>query len=158
MEGGGLNCPPSPPNPPSPRLSKTFFRVLFKLLPVLAEFFYSNFYQSLLISIHFCLACKLASVISVTKSLFVFTFLIMFGTFLIEINYLTYKKEVAKQRHCIVIFPTPFWRKLILTLIFNMCITYLVNFVIIFLFLYSWKVNWYYHFCRYFSIIDRWII
>ena len=86
--GGGLNCPP--------RLSKIFFRVLFKLLPVLAEFFYSNFYQSLLISIHFCLACKLASVISITKSLFVFTFLIMFDTFSIEINYLTYKKEVAK--------------------------------------------------------------
>ena len=46
-------------------LGKIFFRVLF---------FYLNLYQSFLISVHFCLVCKLVSIHSITKSLSAFTF------------------------------------------------------------------------------------
>ena len=49
-------------------IGKIFFKVLF---------FYSNLYQCFLISIHFFLVCKLASILSFTKSQFPFTFFIM---------------------------------------------------------------------------------
>ena len=49
-------------------IGKMFFMV---------SFFYSNIYQSFLISIHFSLVCKLVSVLSFTKSQFAFTFFTM---------------------------------------------------------------------------------
>ena len=49
-------------------IGKIFFKVLF---------FYSNLYQCFLISIHFFLVCKLASILSFTKSQFAFTFFTM---------------------------------------------------------------------------------
>ena len=49
-------------------IGKMFFMV---------SFFYSNIYQSFLISIHFFLVCKLVSILSFTKSQFAFTFFTM---------------------------------------------------------------------------------
>ena len=53
-------------------LGKIFFEILF---------FYSDLYQCFLISIHFCLVCKLVSIVSFTTSQFTFTFFTMFGIF-----------------------------------------------------------------------------
>ena len=80
---------------------KIFFRVLF---------FYSNLYQCSLISIHFGLVCKLVSILSIPKSLFAFTFFTMFCIFL-KVYYLAYKRDVAKQKNCPVVFSTPFCGK-----------------------------------------------
>ena len=52
--------------------SNCIVKILFKVL-----FFYSNLYQCFLISIHFFLVCKLASILSFTKSQFAFTFFTM---------------------------------------------------------------------------------
>ena len=83
--------------------------------------------QCFLISIHFFLVCKLVSTLSFTKSQFLFTFFTMSVPDKFLIWFI--KKKEAKQKNCAVDFLTPFWGKLTLTLIFNMCIQDLVHFV-----------------------------
>ena len=90
-------------------------KILFKVL-----FFYSNLYQCFLISIHFFLVCKLASILSFTKSQFAFTFSpCLYLAYLEKVFYLVYKKKEAKQKKGVAVLSTPFCGKLILALICN---------------------------------------
>ena len=76
-----------------------FSDCLGKIFRVL--FFYSKLYQCFLITVHFCLICKLVSILSITKSLFAFTFFTIFDMV-----------EVAKPKNCAMVStPTPFWGK-----------------------------------------------
>ena len=105
---------------------------IYNLVTVQAKYFLRFCFlfkltQCFLISIHFFLVCKLISTLSFTKSQFLFTFFTMSVSDKFLIWFI--KKKEAKQRNCAVDFLTPFWGKLTLTLIFNMCIKDLVHFV-----------------------------
>ena len=103
-------------------------KILFTVL-----FFYSNLYQCFLISIHFSLVCKLASIVSFSKSQFTFTFFTMsISAYLEKVFYLVYKKKEVKQKNCAAVLSTTFCGKLTLALICNMCIKDLGHFVIMF--------------------------
>ena len=104
-------------------------KILFKVL-----FFYSNLYQCFLISIHFFLVCKLVSILSFTKSQFAFTFFTMFMSGIFKNSFLfgLQKGRGKTEKLCETEKLTPFWGKLTLTLISNMCIKDFVHFVIMF--------------------------
>ena len=82
-------------------------KILFKVL-----FFYSNLYQCFLISIHFFLVCKLASILSFTKSQFAFTFFPMSITGIFRKSFLFgLQKERGKtEKQCRGSFNTLLWK------------------------------------------------
>ena len=82
-------------------------KILFKVL-----FFYSNLYQCFLISIHFFLVCKLASILSFTKSQFAFTFLTMSisGIFRKSFLFGLQKERDKTEKRCCGSFNTLLWK------------------------------------------------
>ena len=84
-------------------IGKIFFKVLF---------FYSNLYQCFLISIHFFLVCKLASILSFTKSQFAFTFFTMSisGIFRKSFLFGLQKERGKTEKRCRGSFNTLLWK------------------------------------------------
>ena len=82
-------------------------KILFKVL-----FFYSNLYQCFLISIHFFLVCKLASILSFTKSQFAFTFFTMSisGIFRKSFLFGLQKERGKTEKRCRGSFNTLLWK------------------------------------------------
>ena len=69
-------------------------------------FFYSSLNQCFLITIHFCLICKLVSILLITKLLFAFTFFTMFGIFLKMLLFGLQKRTAKIEKFCRGFFNT----------------------------------------------------
>ena len=78
-------------------LGKIFFRVLFV---------YSKLYPCFLISIHFCLVCKLVSILPFTKSLYAFEFFTIFDIFLKRLLFGLQKRSGKTEKLCHSFFNT----------------------------------------------------
>ena len=80
-------------------------KILFKVL-----FFYSNLYQCFLISIHFFLVCKLASILSFTKSQFAFIFFTMSISGIFSFLFGLQKERGKTEKRCRGSFNIFLWK------------------------------------------------